>query len=196
MTRPSPDDTTATLVRNLHMVSTLVQRLLVDEPLSRTVGDRLSFSQLNLLKLVGGRSPESSGGRQRPWLVSQLAKSLGVSAPAASQSISHLQEQGWLLVKRDREDARRRRVTLTAKARRAIDKYEGSKRSLLDQALKGTKPAEVGRWARTLGSLVSCLLHASDEPPCLMCGMYDEGSCVANQQGTECPVRGLPTARS
>jgi DNA-binding MarR family transcriptional regulator len=177
-----------TLLRNLHMIRTLVERQLEEQPLQEAVKGRLTSSQMGVLRLVGAGA---AAGRKsgRDWLISEISRSLEVSFPAASQAVRRLQDDGWLSVRPDAEDSRRRRVRLTARGRKAVRRYEEVKEQLLSELLRTARPGSLRGWNAALEEILAGLLGSSEEPPCLHCGMYAEGSCVAHRAGFECPLR-------
>jgi len=179
-----------TLLRNLHMIRTLVERQLEEQPLREVVKGHLTTSQMGVLRLVGDGGPDAGRKTGRDWLISEISRSLEVSFPAASQAVRRLQDDGWLSVRPDREDSRRRRVRLTARGRKAVRHYEEVKESTLADLVRSARPGSLRGWNTALEEILAGLLGSSSEPPCLRCGMYAEGSCVAHRAGLECPLRG------
>ena len=176
------------LLRNLHMLGSVVDTVIEQRYLPAAAGDQLSFQQLNLLKMIATLQPARD--RDAAWRIGDIARYLDISFPAASQTVHRLARQGWLELKRSADDQRSQHVSLTPKGSRAVAEYEKRQTECMLELIDGEN---VDQWNQTLETLLGRLLRTTttESSSCLRCGMYSGSACLAEQNGRACPVRSV-----
>jgi DNA-binding MarR family transcriptional regulator len=89
-----------------------------------------------------------------PQSVTALARSLGVSQQAMSKTVAELAVNGYIDITVDANDARRRTLTLTRRARAAIDTARYARRGLLDSLIARAGQDAVGKTTLVLNALL------------------------------------------
>jgi DNA-binding MarR family transcriptional regulator len=129
MSTPTQTRTTAGAVVLLTRLARSVYRHVDEEKLG------MKLKQYVMLSVVG----ESGGTTQR-----QLGDVMGIDANMVVLLLNALEERGFAVRERDREDRRRHIVRITPAGRKALVKAERALESVTDQALGGLDPDERG----------------------------------------------------
>lgn len=176
------------VLRASHIFASTVKETLELELLREAGPERVTPSQFHLLKLTC-----SNGGHP----VGQVARLLGVSAPAATKNIDHLERLG--LVERHRFDRDRRSTLLSPSpaGRALVERCERLARERLESSLRGLGPRRVAAFTRTLERLSVSLLRgsASGRAACLRCAAHLAPDCPVSRVRGGCPYPALHARR-
>jgi DNA-binding MarR family transcriptional regulator len=167
-------------LRHAHLFGFAVRSVLEEKYLRESVGDGVTFTQLNLLKMI------ASPGRH---YVGDVAHFLDASYAAASKMTDRLVAGGLVRSVRRPPDRRAEALELTPKGRGAIDRYERHKLSCLKAKLKGVSARELKGMTKVLERLLGIVLEGRDliQRACLQCGAYYSPTCFVRAAGAECP---------
>ncbi len=124
-------DEPGALFHSLHQAH---RRQVFAQQAARGVGD-LGAPMLLLVLLEGEH-------RGRTYSQRELARQLRLSPATVATSLKSLERSGYVARQTDERDARRNRVTLTEKGRRAVDTCGTVFRSVDEKMLLGFSPAE------------------------------------------------------
>jgi DNA-binding MarR family transcriptional regulator len=127
MSTPTQRRTTAGAVVLLTRLARSVYRHVDEDALG------MKLKQYVMLSLIG----ESEGVTQR-----QLSDVMGIDANMVVLLLNALEERGFAVRERDREDRRRHIVRITPAGRKAVVKAERALEAVTDQALGGLEPDE------------------------------------------------------
>ena len=173
-------------LKNLHVLKVMVSEVLEGECPLPDHDNQLTFSQVNLIKLIQRGCDEEEG-----WSLRKLARYMQVSLPAVSKAIGRLTPQGYLELKGDSKDGRKRRVAVTERGLEALEAFKHCREARL-QTLLSMGPAEgVAGWNQGLEEMIRLLFRLCREGhvPSLACDCPDEGAFSHEQHGPGCPVR-------
>lgn len=172
------------LVRYSHIFASAVREVLELRLLREVSSWPLTLSQFHLLKLM------TFDGQHQ---VSEAADFLGVSRPAATKNIDKLERIGLLARAQSAGDRRATLLSVTAKGRRLVQRYEQLKAERLTPVLAAFEPQEIARLASLLERLSVALLDLdrTDDGFCLRCAAYLEEGCPVGELRGGCPYRGL-----
>jgi DNA-binding MarR family transcriptional regulator len=129
MNTPTPTRTTAGAVVLLTRLSRSVYRLVDEEQLGMRLKEFVMLSYLG----------ESDGTTQR-----QLGDVMGIDANSVVLLLNGLEERGFAVRERDREDRRRHIVRITPTGRKALVRAERALESVTDEALGSLEGDERG----------------------------------------------------
>ncbi len=166
-------------LRNAHIFARLVEQVLEDGYIAKSVGAKLTFGQLNILKFL------ARPGRK---LIKDVARFLNSSYAAASKAVSRLERKKMVRTTPWGEDGRAEWVQLTSKAVELVRTYEKVKAERLQAVVRGE---DVEFIAKGLEQGIGLLLRerAVAGNPCLGCGVYYSQSCAARLFGKSCPIQ-------
>lgn len=122
MSTPTQTRTTAGAIVLLTRLARSVYRHVDEEALG------MKLKQFVMLNLIG----ESEGVTQR-----QLSDVMGIDANMVVLLLNALEERGFAVRERDREDRRRHIVRITAAGRKAVVRAERALEAVTDEALRG-----------------------------------------------------------
>jgi len=133
-------------------------------------GDRLTFTQLRLLRLVA---------RQDRLSVGDVATFLGVSNAAASKAVDRLVRGGFLRRAEAEGDRRTTEVSVTEEGLRLLDGFDARSSAALLRLLSGVTPRQMRDISGGLDRL-SLSISGSAEPGdvCFRCGLYFRDECL------------------
>jgi DNA-binding MarR family transcriptional regulator len=175
---PTTDDGPATFIQDFlgsaHIFSSSVKKILEERVLRDVVGDRLTFQQYKLLRLVAGTDGHSIG---------EVALFLGVSNAAASKGVDKLVRRRFLHRAEDKADRRATHLTLTDQGRRVIEAYEKMRNEKMTGIFEAFPESELHRAAELLDRLSASLVAHGENPGevCLQCGIYFRDRCLVRQ---------------
>lgn len=172
------------LLRNVHILSTLVAEILELGFLRKISPLPLNLSQFHLLRLM------SFNGLSH---VGDVAESLGVSAPAATKNIDKLERLGLVTRTRSAGDRRATLVSLSQEGRKLVRECEEFKSTRLSAMLEGFRPDEVAELSTLVEKLCVSLLGADAQSrgACLRCAAYLQEGCLVGGVSGGCPYRGI-----
>ncbi len=153
----------------------------VREVIERTVlreiaGDKLTFSQLKLLYLVGHTDVLNIG---------DAASFLGVTCGAASKAVDKLVRRRLLRRVAPAEDRRSFRLSLTETSRKLMDAYQAARDYRTKLALSQFPADELRRTSELLDRLAGAIVSGSADPDavCMQCEIYFREHCRFGECG-------------
>ena len=171
----------ALLVRNSHIFSAAVREILEEGLLQESTRLPLSLSQFHLLRLVSLDSFHQVG---------EVADLLGVSAPATTRNVDKLEGLGLVVRKPARGDRRARRLAVSSKGRRLVERCEKRQAARLSPVLTRFGREEVERFSEMLERMaLSLLAEDGGTGACLRCSAYVEADCAVGRLRGICPYR-------
>ncbi|MCP4593114.1 MAG: MarR family transcriptional regulator [bacterium] len=168
------------LLKNLLVLARTVERALGQEAVKAAVSEHLSPSKVQILRLLGVRTSQTS---------SQIARFLAVSKPAVTQLVDSMVRRRMVVRKTAKHDRREVDLRLTEKGRRAYLAIRREQQHMLRSAAKrGPSTGGTTQWNKTLSEVTESLAHACGafEEYCLQCGAHDEDSCVLSGGKSDC----------
>jgi DNA-binding MarR family transcriptional regulator len=165
-----------------HAFSAAVGSVVETRLLREVAGAKLSFPQLNLLRLVERADTHS---------ISDVAALLRVTKAAASKTVDKLVRRRLLRRSERTEDRRETQLSLTESGRRLLAAYEAARDQAVLRSLEGFEPARLREMAQTLDCLTAALVRGQPEAErCLLCGGYLRENCrLRLLTGGECFYR-------
>jgi len=146
----------------------------MQEQLQEVASDRLTFSQLKLLKMV------SLTGN---YTVTDVASFLSVSNAAASRAVDRLVKRG--LIDRAEAEADRRavRLSLTQNGQQLLQRYDASSARVLRKLFGDLSPDQLRRTAKVLDQLSVSIVsrRAKGDQVCMRCGIHFRDRCLLRQ---------------
>jgi DNA-binding MarR family transcriptional regulator len=169
------------LLRTSHIFASSVREALQATPLRRAPRS-LTPSQARLLRLL------CTDGRQP---VGNVARVLGISAPAGTRTIDALERLDLVVRTQARSDRRTTLLSPSPAGRAWVRRYERVKSTRLEAALRGFEPEEVEALSNLLERFSISLLRGerTDRAVCLRCGAYIELGCAVGQVRGGCPYQ-------
>lgn len=144
---------------------------LLASELEDLAGDRLTFTQLKLLRLVA---------RQDPLSVGDVAAFLGISNAAASKAVDRLVRAGLLHRAEAMGDRRTTEVSVTPEGRALLEDFEARSATALLRLLAGVSLRQMrdisGGLDRLSLSMAGPVGAGSDV--CFRCGLYFRDDCL------------------
>lgn len=138
----------------------------------------LGTSQANLLRLLVARGKLD---------VSSAARFMGVGKPAASRALGRMEKKGCVRRARDKEDRRMCWVTITAKGRKILARYDRHRYDAMASLLEAVSAREVGVLSAALRRIIR---RAAEQKPdlchaCVQCVAFHPEVCLLD--GARCP---------
>ena len=161
---------TDNLLKSMLVISRTIKHVLETRAIEVS-GQSLTYSKIQILRLLGQRGEQSS---------SQLSRFLGVSKPAVTQIVTGMVDDG-LLRRVDRpQDRRGFALKLTPKGNRTLKKIRAEQRHLVRSALRSSPRTSPDAWLSTLDEISTSLASAGKAftKLCYQCGAHEDGSCV------------------
>lgn len=146
--------------------------------LEEIAGDRLTFAQLKLLRLVE---------RQGRLNIGDVAAFLGISNAAASKAVDRLVRAGLLGRAEAPDDRRATQVTVTGDGRALLEAFEARSSAALLRLLSGAGLRKLKELATGLDRL-SVSLATGDRKQdslCFRCGLYFRDECLLRDSTDE-----------
>jgi DNA-binding MarR family transcriptional regulator len=136
------------------------------------VADRLHSAAIHLLRHARKRDAVAGQGPARlsalsvlvfggPMALGQLAAAEQVKAPTMSRIVAGLKRSGLARIETDAKDARRIRVTATAKGKRLLQQARVRRIQLLADTLSGLREAELDTLLRAAELMERAVRQAS-----------------------------------
>lgn len=164
---------------SVHVISAAVDDWLREE-LRRRVGDKVTLSQIKLLKLVAATDALS---------ITDVATLLGVSNAAASKAVDRLVKRGFLDRTVDEIDRRTTRLSVTAAGRKTLKSYDDEVRNALATAFEHYPESELKRAAALLDRIAVDLVERSNKADtvCMRCSIHFREKCLLRKHvGRSC----------
>ncbi len=162
------------LLGSAHLFVSAVSGVLEQQLLNEVAGQRLSLSQLKILKLLELTEAHNVG---------DVAAFLGVSDAAASKAVDRLVRRKYLRRTEGREDRRSSDLSLAALGRRVLAQYEAAKDRKLETMFRNLEPRELQQSAAFLERLTKGIVNdtANPEEICLQCGIHLKKRCLVKE---------------
>lgn len=173
----------ARLVRNLHVLSALSRRVLEEGVLESAGLRNVTFTQINILKMLEAREPRRA---------KEVAQFLTASKPAATQLLRRMERSRLIARRRSREDGRAEEIRLTPNGRRVLAAFDAEYRRRLRRLIGDVSDSRLAQISESMEAISSLLLRDRErvDGVCLHCGVYASPTCVMRQHGYTCPVDG------
>ncbi len=157
-----------------HVFASAVSEVIEARLLRDVAGDRITVSQLKLLKLVAITDAQTIG---------DVALFLGVSNAAASKAVDKLVRRKLLRRDEGQKDRRVIHLSLTAASRRVLAAYDQAKQRTLAGLFRDFSEQDLRRTADLLDRLSADMVDHSGkaEEMCLQCGIYFRERCLVRQ---------------
>ncbi len=169
-------------LKGLLVLSRTVDHVLESHAVKRAVGEKLSGTRAQILRLLGQ-------GRRRT--ASQVARYLGVTKPAVTQVVDSLVRQRLVRRVPATRDRREVHLRLTDKGRKFLRSIQQTQRETLRAVFQGVSQRDFERWQRLLEQLAVRLLTAGEkfETFCAQCEALGDGTCIVPAgKGKGCPM--------
>ncbi|MBO9363264.1 MAG: MarR family transcriptional regulator [Thermoflexus sp.] len=101
---------------------------------------------------------------QRPYTLTELARTQAVRPATVSRAVRALSEQGWVTVERDPSDRRRVWIQLTPRGRQALRQLRAQATARLRRRLRPLHPEERALLAQAMALLQRTLGPAGSSP--------------------------------
>jgi DNA-binding MarR family transcriptional regulator len=146
--------------------------------LAEVAGDRLTFAQLKLLRLVE---------RQGRLHIGDVAAFLGISNAAASKAVDRLVRAGLLGRAEAPDDRRATQVSVTADGHALLEAFEARSTAALLRLLSGAGLRQLKELATSLDRLSVSLAtgRRKHDSLCFRCGLYFRDECLLRDSTDE-----------
>jgi len=152
----------------------------MEEELKETTKNRITPSQLRVLKLVA---------RTNARRIGDVADFLAVSNAAASKAVDRLVRRGLLRRKESPKDRRAVELSLTPEGRHTLAQYEAAANQVLKEVFGSLPPEQLQATAEFLDRLSVRMVSEGHtrEGICLRCGIHFRDRCLLRQSvGRNC----------
>jgi len=162
------------LLGSAHVFVSALSGILEQALLNEIAGNRLTFPQLKILKLL-----EVTDARN----IGDVAAFLGVSDAAASKAVDRMVRRKYLQRTEARTDRRRSELALAAQGRRLLKQYEAGKARIISRVFRDFAPEEVLRASEFLERMTKAIVNDTTNPQdiCLQCGIYLQKRCLVRE---------------
>jgi len=175
------------LLRQTHIFASTVREVLEVKLLREVSAASLTLPQLQLLKLMA---------RDGTHQLTEVARFLGVSPPAATKNIDKLVGMGLVLRERSPGDRRATLLSASPEGRHLVEEYERRKAALVRPVLERFRPEELAQLTSLMERFAISLLE-SETPEagfCARCCGYVEAGCPVEWLLGDCAFRTLRAA--
>ncbi len=157
-----------------HVFSATVREVVEERLLREIAGDRITFPQYRLLRLVSLANAHN---------LRDVARFLGVSEAAASKAVDKLVRGGLLRRAEDTQDRRSIHLSLTSDGQRLVVAYQVAQRVRLSSVFRRFPAAELRKTANLLDRVSATLMDhgAAPDELCLRCGIYVRDRCLVRR---------------
>ena len=167
------------LLKALLVLVRSTQQILEVEVVKSAIEKPLSSSKLQVLRLLGTRGAHMAG---------QVARFLGVSKPAVTQTIDSMVKDRLVSRRIAKTSRREVTLTLTAKGTKKFRAIRQRQRYLLRHASREFSRDSTRAWAETAWQISQALSQADRTfaHACLQCGAHEDSSCVLEGGHADC----------
>ena len=178
----SPDDQFYRFLRYGHVLRSLLREFLEEDFLRQVCRHRLTRSQFCFLKLIAANSDLQVG---------ELARSIGVSAAAASKNLDRLEKLGLVTRETSNEDRRAILLSTSGDGRRLVRDYEKHKAARLMPVIENLGEEKTAHLCELLEEVCTGMLARVESPreTCLRCAGYYRSECVFEEFQGECALK-------
>lgn len=173
MATPRPTHLVQDFLGSAQIFTSAVHDLL-EAQLREVSGQKLTFPQLKLLKMVS---------LTEAYTVSNVAAFLGVSSAAASRAVDRLVRRRLLDRTEAAADRRAVRLSLTKEGRRLVESYETATNRSLEELFNRFPPDELRHAADLLDKVSLSIVDRGNGPGeiCFRCGIHFRDRCLLRQ---------------
>ena len=178
----SSDDQFYRFLRYGHVLRSLLREFLEEDFLRQVCQHRLTRSQFCFLKLIAANSDLQVG---------ELARSIGVSAAAASKNLDKLEKLGLVTRETSNEDRRAILLSTSRDGRRLVRDYERHKAARLMPVIETLGEKKTAQLCDLLEEVCTGMLARVESPreTCLRCAGYYRTDCVFEEFQGECALK-------
>lgn len=178
----SPDDQFYRFLRYGHVLRSLLREFLEEDFLRQVCRHRLTRSQFCFLKLIAANSDLQVG---------ELARSIGVSAAAASKNLDKLEKLGLVTRETSNEDRRAILLSTSGDGRRLVRDYEKHKAARLMPVIENLGEEKTAHLCELLEEVCTGMLARVESPreTCLRCAGYYRSECAFEEFQGECALK-------
>lgn len=175
-----PADAVDELYKALSVLSRTVARILQDRAVEETLGKSISYSKVQVLRLLSHRGGQTS---------SQIARFLGIRRPSVSQMTDALERAGWITCRVGEHDGRESIHELSDEGRRQFNLVRRQQRHLLRNTMRLADQRDVHEWTTALHTIAGSLARSDRafKDYCLQCGAHADNTCVLIGGDADCP---------
>lgn len=176
-----PADAVDELYKALSVLSRTVTHVLQDRAVEEALGEAVSYSRVQVLRLLNRRGGQTS---------SQIARFLGIRRPSVSQITDVLERAGWITCRVGEQDGRELIHELSDEGRRRFNVVRRQQRHLLRNTIRLADQPDVQGWTTTLHAIAGFLARSDRafKDYCLQCGAHADDSCVLIGGDADCPL--------
>ena len=174
-----PSETVDGLIKALLVLSRTVDQVLDTQAVKTAVGESLSSSKVQILRLLGQRGRQTS---------TQVARYLGVTKPAVSQIIDSMVTSKLVVRKPAVHDRREVGLELTKRGRSQFQGVRREQRHVMRNSLRLSNSITAKKWIDAFQGFARDLAQADHtfEEYCLQCGAFEDDTCVLVGGNAEC----------
>lgn len=178
----SPDDQFYRFLRYGHVLRSLLREFLEEDFLGQICPHRLTRSQFCFLKLITANADLQVG---------ELARSIGVSAAAASKNLDKLERLGLVTREASSEDRRAILLSASSEGRELVGEYERHKAERLTPVIDALGVEKTRTLCDLLEEVCSGMLAGVEKPreTCLRCAGYYRPDCAFEKFQGECALK-------
>lgn len=175
-----PSEAVDNLFKALSVLSRTVDRVLHDRAVKEALGESVSHSKVQVLRLLSYRGGQTSG---------QIARFLGITRPSVTQSTDVLERAGWITRRTSTQDGRESIHELSEMGRQKFNLIRRQQRHLLRNTLRMASQPEARAWTDAMQAIATALARSDRafEQFCLQCGAHADGTCVLVGGDVDCP---------
>lgn len=168
------------VLRSSHVFSSIINQVIENDLLRRVSPIHVSLAQIHILKLIE---------RDGEHLVSDIAKFLGVSAPAASRSLDRLVRMGVLRRAVPTVDRRTAPLRITFEGRKLLKEYDQIRAQALLPVLSKFTDEELTQFSGLINRFACSLIEEGgySGEQCLRCGGLADAKCPILHTIENCP---------
>jgi DNA-binding MarR family transcriptional regulator len=176
------------LIKSLLVLARTVNHVLETRAVESAVGEQLSPSKVQILRLLGERGRQNS---------SRVAYFLGVSKPAVSQIIDAMSRDGLVSRETALHDRREVQLQLTSEGKLWYRTMRRQQRHLIRNAIRQHAGSKAGSLIKTLQDTAVAVAQADQafKDYCLQCGAHADETCVLVGGDADCRFLGQNRAR-
>lgn len=169
--KPLPAQTVDDLLKAMLVFSRTMDHVLEARTVRDAVKLTLSSSKVQILRLLGQQSTQTS---------TQIARFLGVSKPAVSQIIDSMVRSKLVTRRPATVDRREVHLHLTKKGRDMFQAIRCEQRHCVRNSVRNTSRADVKNWVEDLNTMAQLVGRADEayQHFCAQCGAHTNDTCV------------------
>lgn len=166
-------------LKSLLVFSRTIQHVLETTTVEKTVGQPLSPSKVQILRLLGRCKSQTS---------TQVARYLGVTKPAVSQIIDSMVRAKMVARKPTKHDRREVALELTAQGLKHFRSIRKGQHQVLRTVARKAKQSNLKRWSKDLTAITTAMAQSSGaaEELCLQCGSFEDSTCIHEGHDKTC----------